>query len=150
MILTHIIKQGCCFATIHTQALLILCHGIQFGTILYRSDIIIGCKYLRLLRCIHLVIKNLSSRKCLWGTLDHHLTTTVLLPCKMSKKSVVTTNNRLFLVLAATVQGQQNLRFSVGLYCHVVVLRPGRPEVRILPVALKKRIAMYFCNAFLL
>ena len=33
------------------------------------------------------------------------------------------------------MQNQQNLRYNVCLYCHVVVLRPGRPEVRILPVA---------------
>ena len=105
----------------------------------------------------------------------------------MPKKPVVTTNNGLFLVLVVTVQSQQNLRFSVCLCRLVVVLRPGRPEVRILPVApraapygvllflfcadfmgrykrrdsnspcpaawripsgvLKKRIAMYFCNA---
>ena len=53
----------------------------------------------------------------------------------MPEKSVGTTNNRLFLVLGATVQNQQNSRFNVGLYGLVVVLRPGRPEVRILPVA---------------
>ena len=33
------------------------------------------------------------------------------------------------------MQNQQNLRFIVGLRRPVVVLRPGRPEVRILPVA---------------
>ena len=66
---------------------------------------------------------------------DHHLTTTVQLPFKMPEKPVVTTNNGLFLVLGAVGQNQQNLRFIVGLYCLVVVLRPGRPEVRILPVA---------------
>ena len=65
----------------------------------------------------------------------------------MPEKPVVTTNNGLFLVLGAAVQNQQNLRFIDGLYRTDVVLRPGRPEVRILPVALKKRIAMYFCNA---
>ena len=53
----------------------------------------------------------------------------------MPKKPVVTTNNGLFLVLVVTVQSQQNLRFSVCLCRLVVVLRPGRPEVRILPVA---------------
>ena len=78
---------------------------------------------------------------------DHHWTTTVQWCCKMSKKPVVTTNNGLFPVLGAAVQNQQNLRFIDGLYRPVVVLRPGRPEVRILPVALKKRIAIYFCNA---
>ena len=118
---------------------------------------------------------------------DHHLTTAVQLSCKMSEKPVVTTNNGLFPVLAANVQNQHNLRSNASLYRHVVVLRPGRPEVRILPVApraapygvllflfcadfmgrykrrdsnspcpaawripsgaLKKRIAMYFCNA---
>ena len=71
------------------------------------------------------------------GVIDHHLTTTVQSYIKMPKKPVVTTNNGLFLVLVVTVQNQQNSRFSVGLYCHVVVLRPGRPEVRILPVAPK-------------
>ena len=53
----------------------------------------------------------------------------------MLEKPVVMTNNRLFLVSSATVQNQQNLRFSDGLYRPVAVLRPGRPEVRILPVA---------------
>ena len=78
---------------------------------------------------------------------DHHLTTTVQSPLKMPEKPVVITNNGLFPILAANVQKQQILRFNVGLYRPVVVLRPGRPEVRILPVALKKRIAIYFCNA---
>ena len=81
------------------------------------------------------------------GVIDHHLTTTVQSHTKMPKKPVVITNNGLFPVLAANVQSQQNSRFIVSLYHPVVVLRPGRPEVRILPVALKKRIAMYFCNA---
>ena len=54
---------------------------------------------------------------------------------KTQKKPVVITNNELFLVLAANVQNQQNLRFIVGLRRPVAVLRPGRPEVRILPVA---------------
>ena len=82
------------------------------------------------------------------GVIDHHLTTTVQSYIKMPKKPVVTTNNGLFLVLVVTVQNQQNSRFSVGLYCHVVVLRPGRPEVRILPVAPKKHLAMYFARCF--
>ena len=120
------------------------------------------------------------------GVIDHHLTTTVQSHTKMPKKPVVTTNNGLFPVLAANVQNQQNSRFIVSLYHPVVVLRPGRPEVRIPSVApraapyggllflflqilrgskrrdsnspcpaawripsgtLKKRIAMYFCNA---
>ena len=55
----------------------------------------------------------------------------------MPKKPVVTTNNGLFLVLGAAVQNQQISRFNVSLYRPVVVLRPGRPEVRILPVAPK-------------
>ena len=33
------------------------------------------------------------------GVIDHHLTTTVQLSCKMSEKLVVMSNNRLFLVL---------------------------------------------------
>ena len=66
----------------------------------------------------------------------------------MPKKPVVTTNNGLFLVLVVTVQSQQNLRFSVCLCRLVVVLRPGRPEVRILPVAPKKHLAMYFARCF--
>ena len=69
------------------------------------------------------------------GVIDHHLTTTVQSHIKMPKKPVVTTNNGLFPVLAANVQNQQNSRFIVSLYHPVVVLRPGRPEVRILPVA---------------
>ena len=36
------------------------------------------------------------------------------------------------------MQSQQNSRFIVSLYCLVVVLRPGRPEVRIPSGALKK------------
>ena len=55
--------------------------------------------------------------------------------CKTPKKPVVTTNNGLFLVLAVNVHSQQNSRFRVCLRRLVVVLRPGRPEVRILPVA---------------
>jgi hypothetical protein len=35
---------------------------------------------------------------------DHHLTTTVQFPFKTPKKPVVTTNNRLFLVLGAVGQ----------------------------------------------
>ena len=66
---------------------------------------------------------------------DHHLTTTVQPHHKMSKKPIVTTNNGLFLVLVVNVHNQQNLRSNASLYRHVVVLRPGRPEVRILPVA---------------
>lgn len=54
---------------------------------------------------------------------DHHLTTTVQSHIKMPKKPVVMTNNRLFLVSSATVQNQQNLRFSDGLYRPVAVLR---------------------------
>ena len=64
----------------------------------------------------------------------------------MSKKPVVTTNNGLFLVLAANVQNQQNLRFIDGLYRPVVVLRRQVPEVRIPSGALKNLIAMHFCN----
>ena len=78
---------------------------------------------------------------------DHRLTTTVQWHYKMLEKPVVTTNNGLFLVLAVNVHNQQNSRSNASLYHSVVVLRPGRPEVRILPVALKKRIAIYFCNA---
>ena len=62
----------------------------------------------------------------------------------MPKKPVVTTNNGLFLVLGAAVQNQQISRFNVSLYRPVVVPRPGRPEVRILPVAPKNLIAMCF------
>lgn len=54
---------------------------------------------------------------------DHHLTTTVQWCCKISEKPIVTTNNGLFLVLEATVQIQQNLRFNAGPHCPVVVLR---------------------------
>ena len=57
---------------------------------------------------------------------DHYLTTTVQLPCEMSEKPVVTTNNGLFVGLGAPVQNQQNSRFNVGLYRPVVVLRPLR------------------------
>ena len=78
------------------------------------------------------------------GVIDHHLTTTVQSHIKMLKKPVVITDNRLFLVLAANVQNQQNSRFYVRLRRPVVVLRPGRPEVRILPVAPENLIAMYF------
>lgn len=57
------------------------------------------------------------------GVIDHHLTTTVQRNCKTPEKPVVTTTNRLFLVLGAVVQSQQNLRFNVGLHRPVVVLR---------------------------
>ena len=53
---------------------------------------------------------------------DHHLTTTVQLHLKMPKKPIVTTNNGLFPVLAATVQNQHNLRSNASLYRPVVVL----------------------------
>ena len=66
---------------------------------------------------------------------DHHLTTTVQFPFKTPEKPVVTTNNGLFLVLAVNVHNQQNSRSNASLYYPIVVLRPGRPEVRILPVA---------------
>ena len=78
------------------------------------------------------------------GVIDHHLTTTVQRHYKMPEKPVVTTNNGLFLVFAVVVQNQQNLRSNARLYCLVVVLRPGRPEVRILPVAPENLIAMCF------
>lgn len=71
---------------------------------------------------------------------DHHLTTTVQSHTKMPKKPVVMTNNRLFLVSSATVQNQQNLRFSDGLYRPVAVLRRQVPGVRIPSGALKKRL----------
>ena len=80
------------------------------------------------------------------GVIDHHLTTTVQSHIKMLKKPVVITDNRLFLVLAANVQNQQNSRSYVRLRRPVVVLRPGRPEVRILPVAPKNHLAMYFAR----
>ena len=54
---------------------------------------------------------------------DHHLTTTVQRHRKMSEKPVVTTNNGLFLGLAATMQNRQILRFNASLYRPVVVLR---------------------------
>ena len=66
------------------------------------------------------------------------LTTTAQLPHKMPEKPVVITNNGLFRYVTIAVQIQQNSRFNASL-CHpVVVLRPGRPEVRILPVAPKR------------
>ena len=49
---------------------------------------------------------------------DHHLTTTVQRHRKMSEKPVVTTNNWLFLVLEATVQGQQ-IYVSASVYAAV-------------------------------
>jgi hypothetical protein len=58
----------------------------------------------------------------------------------MSEKPVVTTNNGLFLVLAANMHNQQNLRFSVCLRYPVIVLRRQVPGVRILSGALKKRL----------
>jgi hypothetical protein len=71
---------------------------------------------------------------------DHHLTTTVQSPLKMPKKPVVITDNRLFPVLGAAVQSQQNLRFSVCLRRLAVVFRRQVPGVRILSGALKKRL----------
>ena len=72
------------------------------------------------------------------GVIDHHLTTTVQRHHKIPEKPVVTANNRFFLVLAVAVQNLQNSRFNDSSHCLVVVLRPGRPEVRILPVAPKR------------
>ena len=60
------------------------------------------------------------------GVIDHHLTTTVQSHIKMPKKPVVITDNRLFLVLAANVQSQQNSRSYVRLRRPVVVLRQLR------------------------
>ena len=71
---------------------------------------------------------------------DHRLTTTVQWHYKMLEKPVVTTNNGLFLVLAANVNNQHNLRFIDGLYRPVVVLRRQVPGVRIPSGALKKRL----------
>ena len=65
------------------------------------------------------------------GVIDHHLTTTVQSHIKMPKKPVVITDNRLFLVLAANVQNQQNSRSYVRLRRPVVVLRRQVPGVRI-------------------
>ena len=87
------------------------------------------------------------------GVIDHHLTTTVQSHTKMPKKPVVITTNGLFPVLAANVQNQQNSRFNASLYCPVVVLRPGRPEVRILPVAPRAApygvLLLLFCMDFM-
>ena len=71
---------------------------------------------------------------------DHRLTTTVQWHYKMLEKPVVTTNNGLFLVLAANVQSQQNSRFNVCLCRPAVVLRRQMPGVRISSGALKKRL----------
>ena len=60
------------------------------------------------------------------GVIDHHLTTTVQSHIKMPKKPVVITDNRLFPVLAANVQNQQNPRSYVWLRRPVVVLRQLR------------------------
>lgn len=65
------------------------------------------------------------------GVIDHHLTTTVQSHIKMPKKPVVITDNRLFLVLAANVQSQQNSRSYVRLCRPVVILRRQVPGVRI-------------------
>ena len=72
------------------------------------------------------------------GVIDHHLTTIVQSHTKMPKKPVVITTNGLFPVLTVNVQSQQNSCSNASLYHPVVVLRPGRPVVRILPVAPKK------------
>ena len=72
---------------------------------------------------------------------------------KIPEKPVVTTNNGLFLVVGIAVQDQQILRFNVGLYCPVVVLRRQVPGVRIPSVA--PRAAPYgvlpflFCTDFM-
>ena len=65
----------------------------------------------------------------------------------MSEKPVVITDNGLFLISRATVQNQQILRFNAGLSRPVMVLRRQVLGVRIPSGALKKRIAMCFCNA---
>ena len=82
------------------------------------------------------------------GVIDHHLTTTVQSHIKMPKKPVVITDNRLFLVLAANVQSQQNSRSYVRLCRPVVILRRQVPGVRIpsgAPKACdKKDVASFF------
>ena len=80
---------------------------------------------------------------------DHHLTTTVQLPCEMSEKPVVTTNNGLFRRFAVAVQNQQNSRFNAGLYRPVVVLRRQVPGVRIPSGALKNALQCTFAMRFL-
>ena len=69
------------------------------------------------------------------GVIDHQLTTGSDFCCGWSVFIVGT----LFYIAcdrcAVAVQNQQNLRSNASLYRPVVVLRPGRPEVRILPVA---------------
>ena len=77
------------------------------------------------------------------------LTTTVQLHLKMPKKPIVTTNNRLFLVLAVNMQNQQNSRFYVRLHFPVVVLRRQVPGVRIPSGALKNALQCTFAMRFL-
>ena len=82
------------------------------------------------------------------GVIDHHLTTIVQSHTKMPKKPVVITTNGLFPVLTVNVQSQQNSCSNASLYHPVVVLRPGRPVVRILPVAPKKVAVLQYSDLF--
>ena len=101
-------------------------------------------------RCPHLGCLNF----CLF-TADYHLTTTVQWCCKMSKKPVVTTNNRLFLVLGAAVQNQQILRFNASLYRPVVVLRLNtyfqlhRFISCIVKIGVLSSVSVTYCSKFL-
>ena len=65
-------------------------------------------------------------------------------PAKCRKSLLWWPTTGFFLFWVVTVQSQQNLRFNASLYHPVVVLRTGRPEVRILPVAPENLIAMCF------
>mgnify|MGYP004460459857 CR=1 FL=1 len=68
----------------------------------------------------------------------------------LHRQSSEASNNGLFPVLGAAVQIQQNSRFNAGLYRPVAVLRRRVPQLgEPLRAPLKKRIAMYFCNALL-
>ena len=80
---------------------------------------------------------------------DHHLTTTVQWCCKISEKPIVTTNNRLFLVLEATVQNQRILRFNASLYRPVVVLDARCRSFESLRAYLKSALQCTFAMRFL-
>ena len=74
------------------------------------------------------------------GVIDHHLTTTVQLSCKMSEKLVVMTNNRLFLVLGRNCAESTKFTFQ----------RQSIPSCRSSPTTATGRVfGLLLCDAAL-
>ena len=98
---------------------------------------------------VQMIFANADSRNGLYCTIvDHQLTTGSDFCCRW----LVFVVGKLFYIgccnSALVVQNQQKITAYHRIACRVVVLRPGRPEVRILPVAPescdKKDVAGFF------